>query len=336
MFKSTLWLIFLVSLSAHTLLAQETIVNCTDSTFCVPSVIGLPRTKGIVLKRELVRDYGIQSEAAPPNGNSSAEVRRNRRWELKIKAPIILKEGFKMAVGFKYFVEEFNFENIRNEEYPFYNSLEDRPLRSIRGDVFMIKPTLGKRYYILRVSAGLNGDYNLDNFGKTDFLKFSISPLVGWKKNDYVSYAVGLAFSYNFGRRTIVPVFAYNKSFNNQWGFESILPAEVKLRYSTLNLKNYFYLKTELNGANYSITVDENREELLFLNKSEVRFLASWEREIHDWLWFSVEGGMRKNINFDLTDSQNSNRNIIVGNNLNEALVLSFSLFIVPPRKLLK
>jgi len=328
-------LILLMILSAS-VKAQETIVNCTDSTFCIPSVIGLPRTKGIVIKRELVKDYGIRSEGEQPStGNSNAEVQRNRRWELKLKAPVLLKDNFKMAVGFKYFVEEFNFEDIQNQDYSFYNNLENRPLRSIRGDIFMIKPTLGKRYYILRVSAGLNGDYSIDNFAKKDFLKFSISPLIGWKKNDYVSYAIGLAYSYSFGNRSIYPLFAYNKSFDNQWGVEAVLPAEVKLRYSTLNLKNYFYLKTELHGANYSIRFDE-QQELVYLNKSEIRFLLTWEREIHDWLWFGLESGLRKNINFNLTNSPRANSDIVVENTLNEALVFSFSLFVVPPRKLLK
>lgn len=314
--------------------AQSTIVNCADSTFCIPGVVGLPRSKGVEIKRELVKDYGINSKA---NGRSSSgEVRRNRRWEMKLRAPVLLNKGFKMAVGFKYFVEEFNFEDINSQDFNFYQNLENRPLRSIRSDVYMIKPTMGKRYYILRLSAGLNGDYNLDDFAKSDFLRFSIAPLVGWKENDYVSWAVGLAYSYSFGRRRIFPILAYNKSFNLQWGIESILPSQIKLRYSTRNLKNYFYLKAELNGANYSLRLNNQQQELVYLNKSEIRYLLTYEREIHDWLWFGIEAGMRQNINFDLANSPDINANVIVENELNEALVLNFSLFLVPPRKFLK
>lgn len=327
-------IIFFTGLSTQ-LIAQESVVNCDDSTFCIPSVVGLPRTKGIVIKREVVHDYHIRSTSAEDYGNSIGEVRRNRRWEMKLKAPVILRDGFKMAVGFKYFVEEFNFEDLEDPEYPFYKNLEDRSLKSIRGDVFMIKPSKGNKFYILRVSVGLNGDYTTKSAPTSDFLRFTASPLIGWKKNDYVSYAVGAAFSHNFGRRSLYPIFVYNKSFNNQWGFESILPVEVKLRYSTLNLKNFFYFKAELNGANYSIRLP-GEDELLYLNKSEVRTLLSWEREIHDWLWFGIEAGARFNIDFDLTMSPKSNAEVVVGNSLNEALVFSVSLFAVPPRKLLK
>ena len=332
--RSKFQFLFLFCLLCTSALAQETIVNCTDSTFCVPSVIGLPRSKGIVIKREIVRDYSIQSES-DELGNSSAELRRNRRWEFKVRAPIIMKDGFKMAAGLKYFVEEHNFENPESLNYPFYQNLENRSLRSIRGELFLVKPTKTNKFYLLRISGGLNGDYGSD-LAKHEFFKFSISPLIGWKKNDYVSYAFGLAFSYGLGNRSILPIIAYNKSFNNQWGMEMVLPAEAKLRYSTLNQKNFLYLKAELNGSNYSVRLDESQDDLLYLNKSEVRFLLSWEREIHDWLWFGIETGMRSNINFDLSSETGFNANTVVDNKLNAAMVYNMSIFVVPPRKLLK
>ncbi len=326
----------LIAAPGPSLWAQGSIVNCTDSTFCVPSVVGLPRSKGIEIKREITRDYGIRSESDESFGDSSAEVLRNRRWSFMLRLPVVMKDNIKIAAGVKYFVEEFNFEEPGSLEYPFYQNLENRSLRSIRGDVFMVKPTRTNKYFLLRLSGGLNGDYTSDAFSSDDFLRFSIAPLLGWKKNDYVSYAVGLAYSYNFGRRSIYPLFAYTKTFNNQWGFESVLPAEAKLRYSTLNQRNYFYLQAELNGANYSLRLEPNDSRLMYLDKSEVRTLFIWEREIHDWLWFSLEAGLQANINFDLSNSPNINSEQIVDNRLNAALSYGFSIFIVPPRKLLE
>ena len=51
--------------------AQETILDfpenlsspIKDSVYCVPSVSGLPRSKGIVLKKEYVYDYFIKSKS---------------------------------------------------------------------------------------------------------------------------------------------------------------------------------------------------------------------------------------------------------------------------------
>ena len=336
MIKPLAYTMILITAIHSGLLAQGSIVNCTDSTFCVPSVVGLPRSKGVEIKREITRDYGIRSESDESFGDSQAEVLRNRRWSFMLRLPVVMKDNITIAAGVKYFVEEFNFEDSENLEYPFYQNLENRSLRSIRGDVFVVKPTRTNKYFLLRLSGGLNGDYTSDAFSSDDFLRFSIAPLIGWKKNDYVSYAVGLAYSYNFGRRTIYPLFAYNKTFNNQWGFESVLPAEAKLRYSTLNQKNYLYLKAELNGANYSLRLEPDDGRLMYLDKSEVRTLFVWEREIHDWLWFSLEAGMQANINFDLSNSPNINSEQLVDNRLREAFTYGFSIFIVPPRRLLE
>ncbi|MEO1049154.1 MAG: hypothetical protein AAFX87_00920 [Bacteroidota bacterium] len=299
--------------------------------------MGLPRSKGIIIKQENVTDYFIQSDGSDQS-SSSNEIRRNRRWEFQLRAPLVLKDNFKMAVGVKYFVEEFRFDDT-DSEFEFYNNLEDRSLRNLATSLFLVKPTRTNRYYLLRLNAQLNGDFSTGNISANNFLKYSITPLVGWKKNDYTSYAFGFSFGYSFGQRSIFPIFSYNKSFNTQWGIETILPVKARLRYGSLDQKSYVYLTSELNGASYNIDIDLNNPEgtnFLFLNKSEVRFLISLEREIHDWLWFGVEGGMRKNINFDLTSSPRRNTDIIIENQLNNAFLFSVSLFIVPPRKFLE
>ena len=108
-----------------------------------------------------------------------------------------------------------------------------------------------------------------------------------------------------------------------------------RLRYGTLNQENYFYLKTELNGANYNIALAENGS-LLFLNKAEIRYSISYEREIHDWLWFSLEAGVRSNFNFDLSDTPRRNVEPVIKNTFNEALIFNFGIFVVPPRKFFK
>lgn len=335
MIKKFSWLIVLLFYLTLTSYGQVDNSANTDSAFTAPRVIGLPRSKGIIIKREIVRDYRIRSKSDQPFGNSVGEIRRNRRWDFRVRLPLVLKENIKIAAGFQYFVEEFNFDSNPNI-YPFYQNLEDRSLRSIRGEIFIIKPTRTKRYYLFRMSGSLNGDYDESEFSNGDFFRFSLTPLVGWKKNAYTSYAFGVSLSYSFGRRAIFPVFTYSHSFNNKLGIEAVLPANAKLRYGTLNQKNYFYLKAELRGSNYSVRLEETQNELFYLDKSEIRFLLSWEREIHDWLWFGVESGLRSNINFDLSDSPSINANALVDNSLRGAFIYNISIFIVPPKKFLK
>jgi len=257
---------------------------------------------------------------------------------MSLRVPLILKPNLKLALGINYFKEDYRFEDIQNSNYSFYSSLENKPLRNLGAALYVIKPFLGNKYFLARVSANLNGDYTLDELPKSDFLKVSIAPLLGWKKNPYTSYAVGIVYTNNFGRHSIYPIVSYNHSFNSRWGFESLLPAKAKLRFSQSD-KTFWAFTSELNGASYNIRLDESplsENETLHLRKSEVRFLFSLEREIHDWLWFGLEAGLRTNFEFSLRESGKRNATVLIDNTLNNAMIFSASIFVVPPRKFLK
>ena len=111
MIKRFTYIMLLIAAPGPSLWAQGSIVNCTDSTFCVPSVVGLPRSKGIEIKREITRDYGIRSESDESFGDSSAEVLRNRRWSFMLRLPVVMKDNIKIAAGVKDFVEELTLKS---------------------------------------------------------------------------------------------------------------------------------------------------------------------------------------------------------------------------------
>lgn len=317
---------------------QDQTINCSDTIFCVPGVIGMPRSKGLVMSREQVLDYSIRSNSKQDYlANGSGEVRTNRRYQFKLRAPLVMKKNIKVAMGFDYFVEEYRFEDLNQLDYPLYVSLEDKSLKSIGSTVYVVKPFRGNRYFLFRGSASLNGDYGTKDLPTIDYLRFSLSPLYGVKRNDRVSYAFGAAFSYNFGRPAIYPVFAYNKTFNPHWGVEALLPARVWLRY-TYNDRNLVYAKVGFNGASYNIQLKDPslvNKESLHLEKSELRYLITYEREIYDFLWVGMEAGMRSNLEFSLTDVDGSQRDLLINNRLNHAFLFNFSVFIVPPRNML-
>ena len=298
----------------------------------------MTRSKGIIIKQERVFNYRISSDGTDAGfGKGEDEVQFNKRWQFKLRFPVIMKPGFKLAMGLEYFKEEYHFEGFPENDYPFYQSLEDKPLRSVGTTFYLVKPWLGNRYFMMRLGVKFNGDEGLGNLIDSDKLRVSVAPLMGWKKNPYTSYAFGFAYSFDFGRQNIYPVIAYNHTFNNRLGLETILPLEVKLRY-TLTEKNLFFATTEFNGATYNIKLDEPSfpsDQDYYLRKSELRFTLTYEREIHDWLWFSVETGLRGNFTFELVDSAKRNANVVIDNELNTAYLLNASIFMVPPRKFL-
>lgn len=326
-------------LVAQGLAAQELFTWGKEKEYCNPSVIGLPRAKAFILRYELQPNYRIKSTGRQGNfGNSEAELSRNRRFDVRLRFPIVNKPSLTIAGGLKYSQEEFRFKNPSTIQYPFYQNLEDRPLKSAGLHFYVVKPTRNKKYFILRTSVDLNGDYSSAKFGKKEFLKFSITPLVGWKQNENLSYAAGFTYGYTFGVPLILPVLSFNKNFNCNLGIESVLPLSLKLRYTTQQ-KNYWYAGLELAGASYSLDHEGSpfaQYDKLHLFRSELRYTVNYEREIHDWLWFGIEGGFRQNLRFNLNNGPRSRSDIIIHNRLTGALVFNASLFIVPPRSFFK
>jgi hypothetical protein len=319
--------------------SQEIFTWSKEKAYCNPSVVGLPRAKALVLKYELQPAYTIKSTGKLGNfGDSEGKISRNRRIDFRLRFPIVHKPSLTVAAGIKYSHEEFRFSNDHATNYSFYRDLEDRPLKSAGLHFYVVKPTHNKKYFILRTSFDLNGDYGSEKFGKKDFLKFSITPLIGWKQNENLSYAVGLTYGYSFGVPLVLPVFSYNKNFNCNFGIESVLPISVKFRY-TKNEKNFWYTGVELGGAAYRLDnagTSFSNYNKLHLFRSELRYILTYEREIHDWLWFGIEAGFRQNLRFNLTNGPRGSADVIIKNKLTGASLINASIFMVPPKFFLK
>jgi len=330
--------IIVLSVISYNICAQEIFSWSKETGYCTPSVVGLPRPKAFVFKYELQPNYKITSTAKDGNfENSNAQINRNRRLDFRLRFPIINKQSLTIAAGLKYSREEFRFE-----DYPtgskFYNNLENRDLKSIGAHLYVVKPTKGRKYFIVRAGADFNGDYPSDKINAREFLKFSVTPLIGWKKNDNLSYAIGFSYGYTFGRPLIYPVLSYNKNFNCNWGIESLLPISLKLRY-TKNEKNFFYTGLELQGNSYRLDNSDSVFSMfnkLYLFHSQLRFTITYERELHDWLWFGIEGGVRHGLTFNVTDGPKANSDAVLKNKLSDATLINASIFVVPPKGFFK
>ena len=321
-------------------MAQESLVHCSDSTFCVPGVYGVPRSKGLVLSYEVVSGSNITATSDEPTiGNGNGTIDYTKRLDFRFKFPIVNDPKMKIAMGFHYYNEEYDFGNLGNPEYEPFTRLNDRNLKSIGSSVYVVKPFLGNKYFVFRGSFDLNGDYS-DASNLNDFAKFSFAPLYGVKVNPFTTMAFGAALSFDFGDPAVYPVFIYNRTLNSKWGIELTLPVEARVR-RTFNPKSILYGGLKLEGAGYNITPDENdtffdRNETIQISKSELKYYLNYEHEIHDYLWFGVNGGWRSNINFNLTAVDRLKSETIIDSKLKMTPYANLSLFIVPPRKWLE
>ena len=180
--------VLLLLFFCKSLAAQEIFSWSRETGYCNPSVIGLPRAKALVLKYELQPDYKIRSTGMQGGyGDNTGDINRNRRIDLRLRFPIINKASLTIAGGIKYTHEEFRFNNPMASNYGFYKDMEDRPLKSIGLHLYAVRPTRTNKYFIVRASFDLNGDYGSGQFNASEAFKFSITPLLGCKKSENLS-----------------------------------------------------------------------------------------------------------------------------------------------------
>lgn len=279
-----------------------------------------------------VRDYPMRL-ASEEFGESQAEVSNNRRIRLKLNVPLTFNPKLRLALGLSYAHEQFRFENIQDTEYPLYDRLEDKSLRSI-GMRFYLKRDLENGNFLKsRFGVDLNGD-KITAIGFSRFFKGNISVVYGRQKDPYTELGFGLYAGYDLGIPSIFPVFNYNKILNSRWLLELVLPKSSKIIY-TPDQQTQFSATLEVSGASYHM-----QEEVLpgynnlELRQSELRFHLGMNREIYDFLWASVGVGALRNLNFFVSERMQRRKDAIISASPFSAYTLEFSVYLVPPRKL--
>lgn len=336
--KHTIGFVLLLLILNEQSFAQEAATKTkAKKVYCKCTINGLPRGKAASFKYEYRPLYHINSTDKSGNfGNSSNTIKNNGRLEIKIKVPIINKPYLSIIGGFKYNREEYNFKALPDGSNPLYKSLEDRDLKSIGANLTVIKPSLSNKFWILRLNANLNGDYNKSPLSKANYLKFSVSPALAWRKNDDLSYAIGLTYSYAFGRSLVFPTFALNYNFNERWSVETILPLFLKFRYG-FNENFYWYNNVEFSAASYRLN-NSNAAlaayQSLHLYSSEVKISSSLEKQVVGWLWAGIELGGAHHFSYNLTNSNSSKKDVVFKSRISDGLLFNVNLFLVAPKKL--
>ncbi len=300
----------------------------SSTPFCNPKLDHTPRPKGIIFRSVQGSGQKLQSS------RGDASVQRHSSEQIALRAPILAKEHFKVGLSLRYSQDEFEFHNPSFLENPIHRQLEEKSLKRLSSSLYLIKTTQKKRYYIFRSSFSASGDYA--NSGAEGYAtSFSLSPLVGWRKNDKVSFATGLHFSYRRDRKRVYPVFVYNRNFDKHWGLESTLPLYTKLRYGTLDRKNYVYAAAALKGNQFNVDIDPSLEGPTLFREISIQYTLTLEREIHDWLWCSAEVGWNNGLHFSFENENHSDFTAEQKHRSSSNLIYGLSVFIVPPRKLM-
>lgn len=306
-----------------------------DQQWVSPGVVGARRSKGIQVSYNLISSFAIESiPTAPGLGKADARLQKLEEIQFSLRFPISWKGRTTIAAGIDYLYEEYNFQNPASLNYDFYTNLENKHLNSLDGQLFILYALNEHSFIGSRMGLELNGDYKDNELPFLQQAKASMAVIYGWKPNIFTVYGLGAYYSYTWGQPSLYPVFVWNRTFNQRWGIEAVLPQSFRLRRN-LSEKSIFLLGARVSGRSYHIiseTPPLRDYPFLELQSSNIFVFLEYEQEIYDFLWVGLSGGYRYNINFNIVEENVFSSNRIIENKAGHSPYFNVSLFMVPPR----
>jgi hypothetical protein len=190
-----------------------------------------------------------------------------------------------------------------------YSPLEQRGLHSAGINSTLFKPLNEKN--LLIVQASLDGNA---------LVQQGASP-------DSLMWGLGVSRTYRMGRLIHVPVLLYNRTFNDRWGLELLLPARGVVRRN-FNPKTLATLGFELEGNQYAMYAIDSL--ITFLQRGEIKPRLNIERNLTGFWWIALQAGVRANGRFVMVDRYNGKEeNEIINTKLGTPFYFNLSLNLV-------
>lgn len=209
-------------------------------------------------------------------------------------------------------------------------NLNDNMLHSggILASVF--KPLNEKNFLIVQAGADLNAAFPAGRAISGRAITISASAIYGWKLSERNMWGLGASRTYRMGRVIHVPVLYWNKTFNDKWGVEMVLPARGFVRRN-FSAQNILLAGFELEGNQYLLPGAMNGNDL-FLQRGEIKPRLQWEKQLKNFIWLSTQAGARINGRFNFADTYNAkDADDVFRTTLRTALYFNISLNLVSP-----
>lgn len=316
---------------------------CCESGFVIPNIDGMPLPKGVVITTEQARNFSLNSSFEQGDSSNSDRVSSLTSARIKLNIPLINNDRFKLITGLKYYQDEYRFKQPEELSNFYHMGLEDKHIKTIGMSFYGLKTTLGQHYWAARLSVKLNGDFVAQTLNS--HMKSGLTLMYGKKSNRFKTWGMGLSYSNSFGVSSVYPVWFHKERYTNKFAIDLLLPVYAKLYYLPSNKKNVLYLENRLEGDNYNLNFEAYPGTPLYLEKANVYSRLVYEREIHDFLWFSMSAGYQFNVRynlsssdlfFDRTPNPNNRTALLIESNVKPVPVVRLGLFLVPPRKWLE
>ncbi|MGB3182752.1 MAG: DUF6268 family outer membrane beta-barrel protein [Cyclobacteriaceae bacterium] len=325
------------------LTAQDLEVEKSDTVeYCKTSLSGSPRPKFLEVSRTSSYFYNATASNYLDNSEEKKRVVSNDKIQAKLKFPLWMKPGFSVFGAVGYTTETFTFEKAGpsvKDQQTFLSNIDQQVLKGVSAKMYATKLFKSNKFLFARAGIKFQGDYHESNSRFNSYLNYEAGLMYGWKVSERFQMGAGVAVTNNFGRFSAYPIFAYQRNFKNGVAVEALLPAAIKVRYTTPDHKNNFQAAAEANGSNYRISKEgvlPGASGPIVWQNANVDLKLGYEREIHDWLWFNVEAGVRQNLRSRIRYQEAGGSEIIYNCDWDRSLVFQAGIFLVPPRKLLE
>ncbi len=223
----------------------------------------------------------------------------------QINIPVISNNKIIWQMGANYWSSNFNFEKPASSQFASY--LNNHTMTSAGLNTTIFKPLNEKNFLIIQASADINGLFHDFSDINKDALTLSGTVIYGWKKSEKNMIGTGIARTYRAGQLIHVPVLFWNKTFNDKWGMELLLPARGFMRYnfSTFNMLQAGF---ELEGNQFWMPLSNTKNGEVFIQRGEFKPKVMWDKKLSGFVWFHAELGMRYNWRFEVMNEYNGKK----------------------------
>lgn len=225
----------------------------------------------------------------------------------QVNVPVISNTKLIWQLGANYWRSGLNFEG--NTLNPFISKLENNGMLTAGINTTIFKPLNEKNFLIFQASADVNGVFEGFDDINSKAVTISGTAIYGWKKSEKNMIGVGVSRTYRAGQVIHVPVLMWNKTFNDQWGMELLLPARGHLRRN-FSTSNILQIGFELEGNQYWMRTPSPNGQA-FIQRGELKPRVMWDKKIKGFIWFNAQAGFRYNWRFDVMneyDAKNDNQ----------------------------
>ncbi len=296
--------------------------------YCKPGVIQKSKSKGLAFGYSAFSglDYNTDLSGVRQEGKlSSSEV-----FFLKLKVPIINKCHFKLVLGYEYNRQKYRFDPPSGGE-SLLEPLDNESLSNSRLSLYALRPINSKAYVGIAYALALNGNYNQWINFDSDYRIHRAVITYGYKSNEDEEWGVGFYYKNGFRSQTILPFGFYNRTFNDRWGFESIIFSRIYGRYN-FSKTSLILFGPQYVSRDFAVKFDD--QEHWEMKWPHIDFNFIWQQRLAPWVWFEAKAAYVYNL--DPTIEYQNGDEVFETNIDKHGFNLMFSIFITPTEEFLK